>query len=208
MSTPQDMPTPSDTVETPPVLDEKLFKQELTDLIPHLRAFARSLCNNPTLADDVAQDAMLKAWKARQSFKPGSNLKAWTFTILRNQFYSIKRRSWRATSLDQQVAEQTIVASNDAEASVELNELRRGLDSLKDDQREALILVGASGLSYDEAAEICGCAVGTIKSRVSRARKNLETIINSGSFDSVADDVSATQAINAIMDEADALIND
>ncbi|XER21962.1 sigma-70 family RNA polymerase sigma factor [Fretibacter rubidus] len=202
------MPTPSDTVETPPVLDEKLFKQELTDLIPHLRAFARSLCNNPTLADDVAQDAMLKAWKARQSFKPGSNLKAWTFTILRNQFYSIKRRSWRATSLDQQVAEQTIVASNDAEASVELNELRRGLDSLKDDQREALILVGASGLSYDEAAEICGCAVGTIKSRVSRARKNLETIINSGSFDSVADDVSATQAINAIMDEADALIND
>lgn len=203
------VPTQStEEAQTPPVLDEDLFREELTALIPHLRAFARSLCNNATLADDVAQDAMLKAWKARQSFKPGSNLKAWTFTILRNQFYSIKRRSWRATSLDQQVAEQTIVANNDAEASVELNELRRGLDSLKDDQREALILVGASGLSYDEAAEICGCAVGTIKSRVSRARKNLETIIKSGSFDSGADDVSATQAISAIMDEADALIRD
>ena len=199
---------PTEEAQTPPVLDENLFREELTALIPHLRAFARSLCNNATLADDVAQDAMLKAWKARQSFKPGSNLKAWTFTILRNQFYSIKRRSWRATSLDQQVAEQTIVANNDAEASVELNELRRGLDSLKDDQREALILVGASGLSYEEAAEVCGCAVGTIKSRVSRARKNLETIIQSGSFDGVADNVSATQAISAIMDEADALIRD
>jgi len=188
-----------------PVLDEDQFRQDLTDLIPHLRAFARSLCNNATLADDVAQDAMLKAWKARQSFKPGSNLKAWTFTILRNQFYSIKRRSWRATSLDQEVAEQTIVANNDAEASVELNELRRGLDSLKDDQREALILIGASGLSYEEAAEICDCAVGTIKSRVSRARKNLEIIMDSGDFASSADNVSATNAIAAILGEADAI---
>ncbi len=206
MTTPNAPTQQASPANVPPMLDEELFREELTALIPHLRAFARSLCRNPTLADDVAQDAMLKAWKARQSFKPGSNLKAWTFTILRNQFYSIKRRSWRATSLDQEVAEQTIVANNDAEASVELNEVRRGLDSLKEDQREALILVGASGLSYEEAAEICGCAVGTIKSRVSRARKNLETIIQSGSFDSEADSVSATRAIGAIMDEVEALI--
>lgn len=186
-------------------LDENLFRQELTELIPHLRAFARSLCGNATLADDVAQDAMLKAWKARDKFKPGSNLKAWTFTILRNQFYSIKRRSWRATSLDQEVAEQTIMASSDQEKVVELNELRRGLDSLKDDQREALILIGASGLSYEEAAEICGCAVGTIKSRVSRARKSLEVIMNTASFDTKADDVGALQAMAEILDEADAL---
>jgi len=179
-STPYD---PNDTTPWLP-LDEDLFRQELTALIPHLRAFARSLCGNATLADDVAQDAMLKAWKARDKFKPGSNLKAWTFTILRNQFYSIKRRSWRATSLDQEVAEQTIVAKSDQEKVVELNELRRGLDSLKDDQREALILVGASGLSYDEAAEVCGCAVGTIKSRVSRARKELEIIMQSADFES------------------------
>jgi RNA polymerase sigma-70 factor (ECF subfamily) len=157
------------------------------------------------LADDVAQDAMLKAWKARDRFKPGSNLKAWTFTILRNQFYSIKRRSWRATSLDQEVAEQTIVATSDQEKVIELNELRRGLDSLKDDQREALILVGASGLSYDEAAEICGCAVGTIKSRVSRARKQLEVIMQSADFDGDADNVSAMDAMNEILGEAEQL---
>lgn len=200
-STPYD---PNDTTPWEP-LDENLFRQELTELIPHLRAFARSLCGNPTLADDVAQDAMLKAWKARDKFKPGSNLKAWTFTILRNQFYSIKRRSWRATSLDQQVAEQTIVAQNDQEKAVQLNELRRGLDSLKDDQREALILVGASGLSYEEAAEICGCAVGTIKSRVSRARKALEIIIESASFDTEADSVGALDAMDEILNEADQL---
>lgn len=188
-------------------LDEDLFREELTALIPHLRAFSRSLCGNPTLADDVAQDAMLKAWKARAKFKPGSNLKAWTFTILRNQFYSIKRRSWRATSLDQEVAEQTIVAQSDQEKSVELNELRRGLDSLKEDQREALILVGASGLSYEEAAEICGCAVGTIKSRVSRARKALETIMDNASFDTKADNVSALDAMSEILDEAAQLAN-
>ncbi|MGJ8560346.1 MAG: sigma-70 family RNA polymerase sigma factor [Litorimonas sp.] len=186
-------------------LDEDLFREELTALIPHLRAFSRSLCGNATLADDVAQDAMLKAWKARNKFKPGSNMKAWTFTILRNQFYSIKRRSWRATSLDQEVAEQTIVAQSDQQKSVELNDLRRGLNSLKDDQREALILVGASGLSYEEAAEICDCAVGTIKSRVSRARKALETIMDNASFDTKADGVSALDAMAEILGEADLL---
>ena len=185
--------------------DEEKFRDDLTALIPHLRAFSRSLCGNATLADDVAQDALLKAWKARDKFKPGSNLKAWTFTILRNQFYSIKRRSWRATSLEPEVAEQTIVANTDPEQSVHLNELRRGLDMLKDDQREALILVGASGLSYEEAAEICDCAVGTIKSRVSRARKSLETIMNSGRFDDAPDKVRAMDAMSTILSEADTL---
>ena len=187
------------------VLDEDQFRDDLTALIPHLRAFSRSLCGNATLADDVAQDALLKAWNARDKFKPGSNLKAWTFTILRNQFYSIKRRSWRATSLEPEVAEQTIVANTDPEQSVHLNELRRGLDMLKDDQREALILVGASGLSYEEAANICGCAVGTIKSRVSRARKALEVIMKSGRFDNEPDKVRALDAMSTILQEADDL---
>lgn len=191
--------------EETPVFDEEVFRQELTALIPHLRAFSRSLCGNATLADDVAQDALLKAWKARHKFRPGSNLKAWTFTILRNQFYSIKRRSWRATSLEPEVAEQTIVANTDPEQSVHLNELRRGLDMLKDDQREALILVGASGLSYEEAAEICDCAVGTIKSRVSRARKALETIMDSGRFDDNPDKVRALDAMSTILQEADTI---
>ena len=194
-------PKPEDV----PVFNEAEFKAELTALIPHLRAFSRSLCGNAALADDVAQDALLKAWNARERYRPGSNLKAWTFTILRNQFYSIKRRSWRATSLEPEVAEQTIVATSDVEQSVRVNELRRGLDMLPDDQREALILVGASGLSYDEAAEICDCAVGTIKSRVSRARKSLEVIMQSGEFDGEADNVSALDAMDTILAEAKSL---
>ena len=191
---------------TPPEgYDEAAFREELTSLIPHLRAFARSLCGNATLADDVAQDALLKAWNARLKYQPGTNLKAWTFTILRNQFYSIKRRSWRATSLEPEVAEQTIVAVDDAEAGVRLNELRKALGALSDDHREALVLVGASGLSYDEAAEICGCATGTIKSRVSRARKALAEIMEKGAYDTSSDGVSALDAIQTILDEADDL---
>lgn len=204
-----DTPVKSTTaVEPEPVYDENQFREELTALIPHMRAFSRSLCGNAALADDVAQDAMLKAWKARERFKPGTNLKAWVFTILRNQFYSIKRRSWRATSLEPEVAEQTIVANTNPEQSVHLNELRRGLDMLKDDQREALILVGASGLSYEEAAEICGCAVGTIKSRVSRARAALEVIMEAGNFDGEADSVGAMEAMSTILGEADKIVED
>ena len=99
------------------------------------------------------------------------------------------------------------MAKSDQEKVVELNELRRGLDSLKDDQREALILVGASGMSYDEAAEICSCAVGTIKSRVSRARKELDIIMKNADFDSNADNVSALDAMDEILSEADQLAN-
>lgn len=185
-----------------PHLSEAQFRDDLTALIPHLRAFARSLCGNAALADDIAQDAMLKAWKAREKFKPGTNMKAWTFTILRNQFYSIKRRSWRATSLEQNVAEETIVASESPDASVRLNELRYALGALSDDQREALILVGASGMSYEEAAEICGVATGTVKSRVSRARKTLEGIMEDGNFDKTDDGIGAAGAIAAILEQA------
>lgn len=196
-------PAVQDTPEIP--FDEDQFRKDLTALIPHLRAFARSLCGNATLADDVAQDAMLKAWNKRTSFKPGTNLKAWTFTILRNQFYSIKRRSWRATSLEPEVAEQTIVSTDNQDDSMRLNELRRALDMLSDDKREAVILVGASGMSYEEAGEICDCAPGTIKSRVSRARNELETIMTSGNFSVSPDGVSALDAMDAILDEADKL---
>lgn len=205
----KDMTDAEPPIELPeePVIafDEDQFRADLTALIPHLRAFSRSLCGNATLADDVAQDAMLKAWNKRMSFKPGTNLKAWTFTILRNQFYSIKRRSWRATSLEPEVAEQTIVSTDNQDDSIRLNELRRALDMLSDDKREAVILVGASGMSYEEAGEICDCSPGTIKSRVSRARGELETIMASGKFNNGPDDISALDAIDAILNEADRL---
>src|SRR6195256_217875 len=103
---------------------EAAFKAELVGLIPHLRAFARSLTGDATAADDLAQDAMLKAWDARASYQMGTNMKAWTFMILRNQFYSEKRRSWRQTQLDQEAAERTLVAVDDPEAPAALDELR------------------------------------------------------------------------------------
>ena len=115
-------------------------------MIPHLRAFARTLCGDAAAADDLAQDATLKAWDARSSFQMGTNMKAWTFMILRNQFYSEKRRSWRQSQLDQEAAERTLVAADDPEAPVALDEMRLAMGMLPLEQREALILVGAGGL--------------------------------------------------------------
>jgi|TARA_Y100000815_G_scaffold270445_1_gene295110 RNA polymerase sigma-70 factor (ECF subfamily) len=191
---------------TQPTLDDQAFKTELAGLIPHLRAFARSLCGNATAADDLAQEAMLKAWKARESYQSGTNLKAWTFTILRNLFYSEKRRSWRRQQLDPEVAEATLVSNDDPSSALDLLALRTGLTVLPEDQREALILVGAGGLSYEETAEICGCAVGTIKSRVSRARKALAEIIENSSGGYAGDGkLRASEAFDDIMKQADEL---
>src|ERR1700744_5010101 len=192
----------SRTVDEDPVRDEA-FRRELVGLIPHLRAFARTLCGDPTAADDLAQDALLKAWDARASFEMGTNMKAWTFMILRNQFYSEKRRSWRQSQLDQEAAERTLGAIDDPSAPVALDELRMGLGMLPAEQREALILVGAGGFAYEEAAEICGCAVGTVKSRVSRARRSLQAILEAGAYQ--RDGQSASEAMNAILAEAERL---
>jgi RNA polymerase sigma-70 factor (ECF subfamily) len=182
------------------------FKDELIATIPHLRAFARSLCHDASQADDLAQEALAKAWKARDSFEPGTSIKAWTFMILRNQFYSEKRRSWRSTPLDAEMAENTLVANDNPSAPMELLELRAAMAKLPDDQREALILVGAGGMAYDEAARVCGVAVGTIKSRVSRARKALETILDAGSTRrSEGQDIRAGEAFNDILGQVDAL---
>src|SRR6476659_8907897 len=182
---------------------EAAFKAELVALIPHLRAFARTLAGDPTSADDLAQDAMMKAWDARASYQMGTNMKAWTFMILRNQFYSEKRRSWRQTQLDQEAAERTLVAVDDPESPVALDELRQGLAMLPPDQREALILVGAGGFAYEEAAVICGCAVGTLKSRVSRARRALHAILEDGAYD--RDGAAAGDAMRSILADAERL---
>jgi RNA polymerase sigma-70 factor (ECF subfamily) len=182
---------------------EGRFKRELVALIPHLRAFARTLTGDQASADDLAQDALMKAWDARASYQMGTNMKAWTFMILRNQFYSEKRRSWRQTQLDQDAAERTLVAVDDPQAPVALDELRLGLGMLPAEQREALILVGAGGFAYEEAAEICGCAVGTVKSRVSRARRALQGILETGSYD--RDGRSAGDAMSSILADAEHL---
>ena len=183
--------------------DDEAFKRELVKLIPHLRAFARTLAGEPASADDLAQDAMMKAWDARNSFQMGTNMKAWTFMILRNQFYSEKRRSWRQSQLDQEAAERTLVAVDDPEAPVALDELRLSLAMLPAEQREALVLVGAGGFAYEEAAEICNCAVGTVKSRVSRARRALHAILDDGAYE--RDGGAAGDAMRSILADAERL---
>ena len=197
----------SDPAARPPAdpARDQIFKTELVALIPQLRAFARSLTGDPTAADDLAQDAMVKAWDARASFEMGTNMKAWTFMILRNQFYSEKRRSWRQSQLDQEAAERTLVAIDDPSAPVALDELRMGLAMLPAEQREALILVGAGGFAYEEAAVICGCAVGTVKSRVSRARRALMEILKRGEY--LRDGAPAGEAMGAILAQAERLSN-
>jgi RNA polymerase sigma-70 factor (ECF subfamily) len=156
--------------------DGEAFQRDLTALIPKLRGFARTMCGDAVAGDDLAQEGLLKAWAARASYQSGTNLKAWVFMIMRNQFYSEKRRSWRNVPLDQEMAEQTLVATSNPTGAIELDELRRAMLLLPEEQREALILIGAGGCSYEEVAEMTGSAIGTVKSRVSRARGRLALI--------------------------------
>jgi RNA polymerase sigma-70 factor (ECF subfamily) len=151
---------------------------ELVSLIPHMRSFARSLCHDIAQAEDLAQDALANAWRHRTAFAPGTNLKSWVFRILRNRFYSDYRRAWRVQQIDSVDVEQTLVAVFNPEDALELDDVRRAMLELSDKQREALTLVGVAGLSYEEAAAICDCAEGTIKSRVCRARQQLLSILS------------------------------
>jgi RNA polymerase sigma-70 factor (ECF subfamily) len=145
-----------------------------------MRAYAQVLTGDKDAADDLAQDAMLKAWRSRGQFTLGTSIKRWTFTILRNQFLCGKRSSWRAVQLEREVAENTLVATDNPSAPLELEDLRQALEQLPEVQRDALVLSAAAGFSYDEVAAICGCAVGTAKSRVNRARTALQLIIDHG----------------------------
>jgi RNA polymerase sigma-70 factor (ECF subfamily) len=184
-----------------PSAADEAFRAELLPLIPHLRAFARSLTSGDVaLADDLAQDALARAWHSRASYQLGTSMKSWVFMILRNQFYSDKRRSWRQTPLDSEVAENTLVAVSNLDGTLELDELRRAMALLPDDQREALILIGVAGLPYEEAAGICGCPTGTIKSRVSRARIRLAELMENGFIPE--DDVASAGAMGCLVADA------
>ncbi|MFO1184916.1 MAG: sigma-70 family RNA polymerase sigma factor [Bauldia sp.] len=142
-----------------------------------LRAFARALSGNRDMADDLVQETVCKALANFDKFEPGTNLHAWLVTILRNQFYSEGRRRRReAEDADGKLAGQ-LVTLPDQLGRLELDDFNRALQQLPDQQREALLLVGASGFSYEKAAEIIGVRVGTVKSRVSRARARLEQML-------------------------------
>ena len=163
-------------VHTP--LPDNEFKTQLAQVIPHLRAFGRSLSGNRDLADDLVQETLLKAWAARQRFQAGTNMRAWTFIILRNLFLSQMRRARFKGEWDEITANEAARGARQSQdRHVELGDMQRALLHLPQPQREALILVGAGGFAYEEAAEICGCAVGTIKSRVARGRVALEALL-------------------------------
>jgi len=154
------------------------FQREIIALIPHLRAFAVSMCRHRDQADDLAQESLAKAWRAKDRFEPGTNMKAWLFTILRNELYSRRRRDWRLLHWDEDAAERIPTAADAQVWSLELCDTAHALRCLPNEQREALVLVGAAGFSYEEAAEICGTPLGTIKSRVARGRIALLDIVD------------------------------
>lgn len=146
-------------------------------LVPDLRAFARTFHRDAARADDLVQEAVLKAWTNLDRFERGTNLKAWLFTILRNVFLSeVRKQKREVEDADGEMAAQLAVKPRQ-ESAMALKEFKEAIKELPDDQREALILVGASGFSYDEAAAIVGAATGTVKSRVSRARKRLAELM-------------------------------
>jgi RNA polymerase sigma-70 factor, ECF subfamily len=154
------------------------FAEQLIAAIPGLRAFGVSLTSKADRADDLVQETMLKAWKHHDSFEPGTNMKAWLYTILRNEFYSqIRKRKREVEDADGVHAGRVAVPAAQL-GHLDMADMRTALAQLPEDQREAVILVGASGFSYEEAADICRVAVGTIKSRVSRARTRLTDILS------------------------------
>jgi RNA polymerase sigma factor (sigma-70 family) len=164
-------------------LSDPAFKEKMAAVIPQLRAYARSLCGSRDTADDLVQETMLKAWSARARFLAGTNFRAWTFTILRNLYFSQLRRSKFVGDWDDLTASRLLAAPASQERALELHDLMRAMAAIPTGQREALILVGAGGIAYEEAAEIMGVAVGTVKSRVARARAALEAILEEGQLD-------------------------
>src|ERR1700709_2656068 len=163
--------------------------------VPSLRAFAISLCGNVDRADDLVQETLLRALANINSFQPGTNMSAWLFTILRNHFRSEYRKRRREVEDGDGSSAETLRSHPEQHGRVEFEEFRTALAKLPPDQREALVLVGASGFSYEEAATICECAVGTIKSRVNRARTRLAELL---AIDS-ADDFGPDQSTRAIL---------
>ena len=177
------------------------FKRELTEVIPHLRAFARGLCGRADMADDLVQETMLKAWAAQERFQPGTSMRAWTFVILRNVYLTDMRRNRFRGDYDEGVAERILTAPAGQEQPIHLSDMHRALLTLPPERREALLLVGAGGFSYEEAAEICGCAIGTIKSRVGRARAALSSMLEDGDIPQRSSDDE--RAHRAILEELD-----
>jgi RNA polymerase sigma-70 factor (ECF subfamily) len=176
----------------PFVATEYVATPEITanilEIIPNLRAFAVSLCGNFDRADDLVQETILKAWNKLDSFVEGTNLRAWLFTILRNVYFSEYRKRRREVEDADGAFAGKLTTAPGQNSHMDMLDFRAALDRLPVDQREALILIGGSGLSYEEAASICGCPVGTMKSRVNRARTRLGELLTISSSSEFGND--------------------
>jgi len=173
-----------------------MVTDDMVALVPQLHSFARALCRDGVRADDLVQEALTRAFSNIERFRPGTNLKAWLFTIVRNEHYSqLRRRKFEAHGVDTDTLPEPSVPP-DHDGELELRDLNRALATLSPGQRTALILVSASGFSYEEAAKICGCAVGTIKSRVARARDALMEMLE-GRMPMVPRDDAEDDAVSA-----------
>ncbi|MEM9794904.1 MAG: RNA polymerase sigma factor [Pseudomonadota bacterium] len=172
-------------------------KDELIEHLPAMRAFAVSLTRNASLADDMVQDSLVKAWSNLDKFQPGTNMRAWLFTILRNTYYSNRRKAKREVSDTDGSITAGLSRKPDHDGRLNLMDFEAAFAKLPEEQREALVLVGASGFAYEEAAETCGVAVGTIKSRVNRGRAKLAELMGISDEDPFEITDSATMAVVA-----------
>ena len=173
------------------------FRDALLAAVPSLRAFAISLSGNVDRADDLVQDTLVRAIANAHRFEPGTNLNAWLFTILRNLFHSEYRKRRREVEDPDGVYAEQLTSQPEQAARLDFEDFRSALATLPSEQREALLLVGASGFSYEETAAICGCAVGTVKSRVNRARSRLSGMLHLDAAEDIGPDRITRAALQA-----------
>lgn len=168
----------ADELARDPELHEIQFKKDMVALIPSLRAFARGLCRDREFADDLAQEAMMRAWAGRATYTPGTNFRAWMFQILRHQFYNSIRKNAMTTVWDPEAAERLLVQDPTQEHRIHIEDVNRALHKLPIQQREMLLLIAGAGMKYEDAALIAGCTIGTVKSRLNRARISIRAIVD------------------------------
>ena len=155
-------------------------REDIVAHLPQLRAFARSLTHDTVSADDLVQDTLVKAWKGIHTFTPGTNLKAWLFTILRNTYFADLRKAKSRPTISETPLTDDMAVTKATDTQIAMIDFERALGMLPVTQREAIVLVGATGLSYQEAAATCGVSIGTIKSRVNRGRARLAELLERG----------------------------
>lgn len=170
-------------------------KDELVTHLPALRAFALSLTRNGATADDMMQDTVLKAWSNMDKFQPGTNMRAWLFTILRNNFYTSRRKLNREVADIDSMFSEKLAVKPDHDGRLQMMDFKHAFDQLPDEHREALILVGANGFSYEAAGDMCGVATGTMKSRVNRARNKLSELLDLENDEALELTDTATMAV-------------